>query len=346
MLKLVVFATSWGTAHGGINSFNQDFCAALSTFAGPKELLCVVLGQKGSHSICQTTGVQLLQVRENPKVEGFDEIYVDEVLRSLQKHGCTHGPSTWWIGHDVHTGGIACKIAEATSGRSAAIMHMSYFDYICYRDSIGSGAKTLEKDIEQRNVFYAANCTFAVGPLLFKRLQEILLERNASPSGMIVPGFPSITPLEAAPARMRVITFGRLGAKDDRIKLGSLAVAAASKMIGSARVDGEDSALRNGAIVLFGCDLEQEKGLFALARKHAGREVNVIPCAFTKSRDALFDELRRSSVAMMLSWHEGFGLAGWEAIAAGVPLIVSANSGLYELLVDELGAAASTLAGR
>lgn len=36
----------------------------------------------------------------------------------------------------------------------------------------------------------------------------------------------------------------------------------------------------------------------------------------------------------MLSIHEGFGLAGWEAIAAGIPLVVSKNSGLYEFLDD------------
>lgn len=38
----------------------------------------------------------------------------------------------------------------------------------------------------------------------------------------------------------------------------------------------------------------------------------------------------------MLSWHEGFGLTGWEAIAAEVPLIISRHSGLFELVSDYL----------
>ncbi len=46
--------------------------------------------------------------------------------------------------------------------------------------------------------------------------------------------------------------------------------------------------------------------------------------------------LSQANLALMLSWHEGFGLTGWEAIAAEVPLIVSENSGLYRLIVDEL----------
>ncbi len=39
----------------------------------------------------------------------------------------------------------------------------------------------------------------------------------------------------------------------------------------------------------------------------------------------------------MLSWHEGFGLTGWEAIAARVPLIVSKQSGLFRLVNETLG---------
>jgi len=41
----------------------------------------------------------------------------------------------------------------------------------------------------------------------------------------------------------------------------------------------------------------------------------------------------------MLSWHEGFGLAAWESIGAGIPLILSQNSGVYELLNDHGGMA-------
>lgn len=46
----------------------------------------------------------------------------------------------------------------------------------------------------------------------------------------------------------------------------------------------------------------------------------------------LFRVLRDASVCLMLSIHEGFGLTGWEAVAAEVPLIVSENTGLYALL--------------
>jgi hypothetical protein len=65
--------------------------------------------------------------------------------------------------------------------------------------------------------------------------------------------------------------------------------------------------------------------------------VELIP--FTENRAKYFHELASSSFAMMLSWHEGFGLVGWEAIAARVPLILGKNSGLWLFLESQTGSA-------
>jgi hypothetical protein len=72
-----------------------------------------------------------------------------------------------------------------------------------------------------------------------------------------------------------------------------------------------------------------------LVTREARRAVHVVACPYTSDRDMLFEALADNEVAMMLSWHEGFGLVGWEAIAAQVPLIVSQATGLYRLLRDE-----------
>jgi glycosyltransferase involved in cell wall biosynthesis len=81
-----------------------------------------------------------------------------------------------------------------------------------------------------------------------------------------------------------------------------------------------------------GNDAETELKLFA--QSHAGRVINLQSLPFTQDRDELFDELKAASVCIMPSWHEGFGLVAWEAIAAGVPLIVAVKSGVYKFLSD------------
>ncbi|HYN78114.1 MAG TPA: glycosyltransferase, partial [Lamprocystis sp. (in: g-proteobacteria)] len=54
--------------------------------------------------------------------------------------------------------------------------------------------------------------------------------------------------------------------------------------------------------------------------------------------ERLQEDLRRASVLLMPSRSEGFGLVAMEAIAAGVPILVSDRSGIAELLIERLGA--------
>lgn len=70
----------------------------------------------------------------------------------------------------------------------------------------------------------------------------------------------------------------------------------------------------------------------------SGQQLQLEALAFTEDRKKYFRELASSSFAMMLSWHEGFGLTGWESISAEVPLILSKNSGLWKFLNEEMGA--------
>jgi len=64
--------------------------------------------------------------------------------------------------------------------------------------------------------------------------------------------------------------------------------------------------------------------------------VNLEAHGFITDPDRLRILLAEANVCLMPSWHEGFGLAGWEAIGAGIPLILSKNTGLFHLL-DSLG---------
>ena len=78
-------------------------------------------------------------------------------------------------------------------------------------------------------------------------------------------------------------------------------------------------------------DLDQQQELNQHAQYHAGRVIALLPLPYG-DREDIFKKLRQMELAMMLSWHEGFGLVGWEAISAEVPLIVTKESGLYQLL--------------
>jgi glycosyltransferase involved in cell wall biosynthesis len=71
----------------------------------------------------------------------------------------------------------------------------------------------------------------------------------------------------------------------------------------------------------------------------AERVVDIKLLPYINDRKQLLSYMAGVNLCMTLSWHEGFGLTAWEAIGAGIPLIISKNTGVYELLHDVGGSA-------
>lgn len=241
----------------------------------------------------------------------------------------------WWIGHDLITGPWAFDAAKMFGGRVAIVHHM---DYDAYRPLQFEGDANDVK--EQKRILASADVILAVGPKLFDSARDKVLDRQGAHIAELIPGLPRVRALPS-PGRFQAITMGRFGLKNEVIKQAGLAAAAFGTAIGGRPDDfGLDPAL-----TLLGID-ENE----LVTRRHefpveverlAGRAVPVIVRGYDEGRTDILDELRRYSVAMMLSTHEGFGLVGWEAIGAAVPLITSVNSGLYQT-VDRYFSGAGT----
>lgn len=60
--------------------------------------------------------------------------------------------------------------------------------------------------------------------------------------------------------------------------------------------------------------------------------LDVVVRPYSTDQDSMLADLRTSTLVLMPSRQEGFGLIGLEAIAAGVPTLISASSGLGEHL--------------
>lgn len=77
--------------------------------------------------------------------------------------------------------------------------------------------------------------------------------------------------------------------------------------------------------------------LRGLAEKHAGRKLSINFLKYTQEREQLYRYLKNNCAGLMLSLSEGFGMTGWEMISAGIPLILTRKSGLYDHLEARLG---------
>jgi hypothetical protein len=310
MSNILLLATAWGPKHGGINAFNVDFAAALAAYLKPSgRVFCAVLDAlRDDRERADAIGVTLVPIGRDGNSPCYDEAWAYTAWERLQQQ-CPDTSIDWWVGHDVTSAEAALKGPQvAREGHCALIMHMNYADYASYKH--GDGAEAAKKERRQRGLFKRADRHFAVGPLLRNAMRDMVDGHEVT---MLVPGFARI---EGRPAthELTLITFGRMDRESGRIKQGGLAVAGFAAAVRSARQQEMPQTLcSNPQMRLIGIEREggeEEAALQSFADGKAGRKINLLAQPFDEDRDALFDQLRRANIALMLSWHEGFGLTG------------------------------------
>jgi glycosyltransferase involved in cell wall biosynthesis/tRNA A-37 threonylcarbamoyl transferase component Bud32 len=334
LVTIVLLATAWGSRHGGINVVNMELARALVQALGSNgRVFCVVphadeVDVRGARDC----GIHIVSLRLPPEElpDLFDVGWVGTAARELGAAGAT--AIDWCIGHDAISGAAANQMrSEGHVQGSAVLSHMSYQDYQGIKHkSVGSPEHKMQ---EQRRILRAADVVIAVGPLLCKRASDVV-DRTVP---YFIPGLPEI---KSRPNRHQFvgISFGRFERANDRIKQIQLVAEGFARALVRGDAPGSPAILRdNPTLKLIGVatDEEESAALKKAVTERAGRLVNLRPMPYNEKRDEIYADLAGSSVALMLSWHEGFGLTGWEAIAANVPLIVSEQTGLHMFLREE-----------
>jgi glycosyltransferase involved in cell wall biosynthesis len=334
-LNIVSLATAWGPKFGGINAFNRDFAVGLKAeLRSGGRVFCAVIDPTDAEiADAESCGVEIVRVRKGVGQAEFGIDGIGDVATWLKSQPERLAIDVW-IGHDVVSGAAAQHASAQLGGAAALIHHMSYINYQAFKHNSSVAADS--KHFQQRNLFGQNSQLFGVGPLLQRSCRDLA----GRPAMVLIPGFPDIPAASSPNDAVVGVTFGRLDSASERIKQGRLAVAGFGDAIRRSRVPGaRQKTLARPHLYFIGLEADSrsdENEIQSLADKHARRVVNVIALPFDHDRHRLYQRLGSSNLAMMLSWHEGFGLTGWEAIAAEVPLILSQHSGLYELIASTL----------
>ncbi|MEQ1837437.1 MAG: tetratricopeptide repeat protein [Candidatus Nitrotoga sp.] len=343
MYSLITFATQWGSKHGGINSFNTDFLKTFGiAYHTSAQVVCIVADASDDEieKARNAYDVTLLKLPYPPQAKTFSIDQAQAGVDLLKQRGINFDPEhTLWLGHDRITGAAAIEAAKIAGGRSALIHHMSYAHY----ESFAEDSQTAHlKNQEQQSLFGQVDLILAIGPLLRDAAHDLV--GGAKPVHMLVPGLAEIE-AQTAPKTFVAFLGGRLSGDAARVKQGYLSVAALAHAHKKAcEISMPDGLCKQPRLMLRGVDFaaegngwsdaKPEAKLKAFAEQYADRAITVLALPYTHDRDELYSNISRASAVMMLSWHEGFGLAAWEAIAAGVPLIISKHSGVYKLLEE------------
>lgn len=333
MANIIMLADAWGFKFGGINSFNYDFCFALAH-------VC-----KSQHKVfCVAPDVSKREIEEarNKKLQLINVAKADlmdpcAIYQSLNLSAGCDQPLVW-VGHDVITGEIALKCKEENGGISIVFHHMAYEEYYSILNPDPEAAR--KKVVDQNKILRQADAVFAVGPVLFESAQDI---RDQDENCFrIDPGFAKNEHLRNHPLnKFHGVVFGRAERENTIIKQTQLAISALAKAYEDdnghgGRLFGGNKKPRLSIIGYQKSELleDVQKQIEVCYKKYTQAALSFAPQHYTEDRSSLFAELKNYSFAMMLSSHEGFGLVGYEAIAAGVPVIISQSSGLFKFLQE------------
>lgn len=284
-------------------------------------VICFVLeATDGDVADASSRGVELV------RLEGAEVQFVSAHKYELAERAREWPDLEWWVGHDIKSGPIAVEVAKLTHSRAAVIQHTDHISYAALKGSPGEAM--IDRNLAEIDTLARAAAVFGVGPTLADAARD-RVRGVGTPVTDLVPGLATIPPLPM-PKPFRPITFGRLDPIADMIKQGRLAVRAFAQLL----LEAPDIVGPSPRMTVVGIDpgASEEEGLRQLARERVGYDVSIVGHPFTESRERLFRVLADASARLMLSVHEGFGLAGWEAIAAEVPLVLSRASGLHRLL--------------
>ncbi|WP_217207014.1 glycosyltransferase family 4 protein [Streptomyces sp. AC550_RSS872] len=332
--RVLVVADEWLPSKGGLSAFSRYLCRAFTALG--LETYCLV----PEPSAKETEDADRYEVplvaapveEGRPRQEGL-------MLKPELPGGVE--PDII-VGHSLITGYHARVMQQQhfPNAQRVHFIHMSADDTQFHKQhepgtTVDEAAVAEERGKAEVALARGAKLTVCVGPLLHDWFARHVHEREGIPSPVrLDPGFDapdgfSAQPRTRPPGTPRILLFGRLS--DEGIKGVDLAARAVGAAMSGRSPHREVELLVRGAKPGEGRALKER--LEDIADCPA---VKVLPRNFTDDLAAIRDDLRTSSLVLMPSRVEGFGLAGLEAITSGTPVLISGASGLGRLLEELL----------
>lgn len=316
-MRIFFLATRWGSEFGGINTFNSGLCMAVGALSSPAYCL-VEQATESEVAIAAGRGVALIVIGQALDQSETTLRRIADLTSALREK-----TQLCWVGHDLWTGAIAIECAVQLGGRSVVIHHMDFDAYAAlkYAD-IDAEARGQSQGLMLRR----ADIAMAVGPVLTESVRRHGVDNVIE----LLPGFPNIEAQVRNDGPYEILVLGRVAREDDPIKqiqLSLTAIAEASHKFNLSPIDWRVKVIGAGAAAdEYHSDLKRiiQEGSFSFL------DVKILPYEADQSR--LYDLIARSDLVLMPSLREGFGLVGWEAIAAGVPVILGQSSGVFRTL--------------
>ena len=313
-IKVVLLASEWSSKHGGLSTFNRVLAIQLAQ--NPKVAVSVFLPEcdQTERDAAKKNNITLVQAEPRP---GIDKIlWLCHPPKDLE--------IDFVIGHGVVLGRQAQIITDNRSCKWVQFVHTDPEELGMFKDYADAVSIGEEKHQTEVKLCEMADFVVAVGPKLAEAYRSYLRYCGKDQDVFeLTPGifseFSNVVQSKNEGGIFRVLSFGRGDAEDFILKGFDIAAKAVAKV--------------NDAHLIFVGAASKKQDEVAARLKECNLPADRLRVrAYMEIRDDLNKLFTGVDLAIMPSRTEGFGLAALEALSAGLPILVSGNSGLGKAL--------------
>ena len=315
-LQITLLADEWKSSKGGLSTINRELAIQFAkhpnvavTFFVPK---CTEDDQKTASS----HNISIVQAKERPGFEPIDWLCFpprDLVIDII-------------IGHGVKLGRQAQVIRDSHHCTWIQVVHTAPEELAMFKAYSGAISKGDEKQWTEVNLCKIADLVIAVGPKLHEFYSAYLSSCGKHVLNLTPGIFTELSALKLSSQgakKFRVLLFGRGDSEDFELKGFDIAAKAVAQL--------DD---RSYQLIFVGAPSGNETRVAERLLQQGLNPSQLTVKGYLESRDDLAMLLSTANLAVMPSRTEGFGLTGLEALSAGLPILVSQNSGFGEALEE------------
>ena len=319
-LRVTLLSSEWRSTKGGLSTINRELAIQLAKH--PRVEVSVYLPQCSEEDkrVAASHSVTLIEAEEMPGLEP------DLWLSCLPENHAVDCV----IGHGAVLGRQVQILKRIHPCKWIQVVHTAPEElgmYKSYADAISRGEKKHETEVK---LCEKADQVVAVGPKLAEAFSGYLRACGKDQDVLnLTPGiFSEFSDVKQATEERKtfsVLVFGRGDNEDFQLKGYDIAARAIAEL--------KDEPQPYKLLFVGAPSGEEEKVKDLLLQQGIDRSQLTVRC-FNESREQLARLFREVDLAIMPSRTEGFGLAALEALSAGLPVLVSGNSGLGEALQE------------
>lgn len=311
LLRVTLVGDEWKSSKGGLSTFNRELAIQLAKHQNVHVTILVPECSAEDSTTAQEHNVNLVQATRSP---GFDPVHPpDELAIDVV------------IGHGRKLGPCAQLIAKKRKCKRVHVVHTASEELAMFKKrekAISEGGKKHQTEVQLSE---QADLITAVGPKLTEAFDACL----SFPKKDVFDLTPGIVEefcclqhhVDREESKFRVLVFGRGDFEDFDLKGYDIAARAVALL--------DDTTFR---LIFVGAPEGEEKDVAENLLKHGILKKQLTVRGFCESRVMLAKMFLEADLAIMPSRTEGFGLTALEALSAGLPILVSSNSGFAEAL--------------